>query len=243
MRTVRQLLGPWRKSEQIVPTTFRQPVPPDAKTLIVNIPGPSVEVRLASRGVSRSDSDYSAAMVLARLAQHRWQATVPELATQPVFVRSDAYVLPGAFVMGATVNSQNAVDSIANAKKVLDSLMNTPATLAELERAKNEVVNEVTVTIAKPENAPDPWLDADTYRFKAIQDQIALLRAVTPSDLQRVANRLFKSGAIATVVAGETLQLKPALEGRLQYEVLGEIAMPAPTPKPPAKPPGNNNPM
>jgi predicted Zn-dependent peptidase len=31
-RTVRQLLGPWRKSENIVPTTFRQPKPPDART-------------------------------------------------------------------------------------------------------------------------------------------------------------------------------------------------------------------
>ena len=78
MKTVRQLLGPWRKSEQIVPTTFRQPTPPDAKTLIVNVPGPSVEVRLASRGVSRSDSDFYAAMILARLAQHRWQGTAPE---------------------------------------------------------------------------------------------------------------------------------------------------------------------
>ncbi|HKY29727.1 MAG TPA: insulinase family protein [Pyrinomonadaceae bacterium] len=243
LRTVRQLLGPWRKSEQIVPTTFRQPSRPDAKTLLVNVPGPSVEVRLATRGVSRSESDFHIAAVLAKLAQHRWQAAAPELATQPVFVRSDAYVLPGAFVMGATVNSQSTADSVVNAKKVLDSLVNTPATAAELERAKNEVVNEVTVMLAKPENALDPFLDMDTYRMSAVQDQIALLRAVTSSDLQRVANRLFKSAAIATVVAGETIQLKPALEGRLQYEVLGEIARPAPTPTPPVKPASNNNPM
>ena len=243
MRTVRQLLGPWRKSEQIVPTTFRQPTAPDAKTLVVNVPGPSVEVRLASRGVSRSDSDFHAAAVLAKLAQHRWQATAPELATQPVFVKSDAYVLPGIFVMGATVNTQNAADAVANARKVLDTLVNTPATAAELDRAKNEVVNEVAAMLTKPENAPDPWLDMDTYRMTAVQDQIALLRAVTSTDLQRVANRLFKNAAIATVLAGETLQLKPALEGRLQYEVLGEIATPAPTPKPPAKPASNNNPM
>jgi len=243
MKTLRQLLGPWRKSEEIVPTTFRQPNPPDAKALIVNVPGPGVEVRLAARGISRSDSDSHVAAILAKLAQHRWQAAAPELASQPVFVRSDAYVLPGAFVMGATVNSQNAVDSIANAKKVIESLMNTPATVAELERAKSEMLNEVTVMVGKPENAPDPWLDVDTYRLKAVQDQIALLKAVTPSDLQRVANRLFKNAALATVVAGESIQLKPALEGRLQYEVLGEIAAPAPSPKSPAKPASNNNPM
>lgn len=242
MRTVRQLLGPWRKSEQIVPTTFRQPTPAEPRTLIVNVPGSNAEIRLAMRGVSRSDSDYHAAAVLARLAQHRWQATAPELATQPVFVRSDAHVLPGAFLMGATVNTQSAADSIANAKKVIDSLMSTPATLAEIERARNEVVNEVTGMMAKPDHAPDPWLDVDTYRLTSVQDDVALLRAVTPADLQRLANRLFKSGTVATVVAGETLQLKPVLEGRFQYEVLGEIT-PAPTaPKPAVKPPGNNNP-
>jgi hypothetical protein len=106
MKTVRQLLGPWRKSEQIVPTTFRQPTPPDPRALIVNVPGPSVEVRLAVRGVSRSDPDYYVANVLAKLAQQRWQGTAPELASQPIFARSDAYVLPGAFVMGATVKPQ-----------------------------------------------------------------------------------------------------------------------------------------
>lgn len=242
MRIVRQLLGPWRKSEQIVPTTFRQPVPPDARTLIVNVPGPGVEIRLALRGVARSDPDFNVTTILARLAQHRWQGTTPELATQPVFVRSAGYVLPGAFVMGAAVNSQTAADAVANARKVLDSLTNTPATAAELERAKNEVVNEMAAMVAKPENAADPWLDLDTYRLSAIQDEIALLRAVTASDIQRVANRLFKTDALATVVAGDTLQLKPALQGRLQYEVMGEIATPTPSSKPPAKPAGNDNP-
>src|SRR5215213_6014568 len=133
MRTLRQLLGPWRKSEQIVPTTFRQPTPPDAKTLIVNVPGPSVEVRLAARGVARSDADYPTSLLLAKLAEHRWRASMPELASQPVFVRSESYVLPGSLVMGATVKELSAADALANARKVLDSLMSTPATAAELE--------------------------------------------------------------------------------------------------------------
>jgi zinc protease len=179
MKTLRQLLGPWRKSEQIVPTTFRQPAPPDTRTLIVNVPGPNVEVRLAARGVARSDTDFATASVLARIAQHRWEALAPELARKPVFVRNDGYVLPGAFVMGATVTDLTTADALANAKKVLDSLMTTPATPAELDRAKNELINETSAMLAKPDALPDPWLDADTYRLSAPQDQIALLRAVT----------------------------------------------------------------
>lgn len=241
MRTLRQLLGPWRKSEQIIPTTFRQPNPPDLRTLIVNVPGPNVELRLAARGVSRADTDFPIAMVLARVAQHRWQASTPELAKQPVFVRSDAFVLPGAFVMGATVTELNTADSLANARKVITSLMTTAATPDELERARNELIGEVLPMLNKPDALADPWLDADTYRLSAPQDQVALLRAVTPADIQRVANRLFNK-TIVSVVAGESASLKAALQGRYQYEVLGEIATPAPSQKPPTKPANNINP-
>ena len=242
MKTVRQLLGPWRKSEQIIPTTFRQPNPPDTRTLIVNVPGPGVEIRLATRGVARSDTDFPTALLLARVAQHRWQATVPELSKQPVFVKTDGHVLPGAFIMGATVTELTAVDSLANARKVLDSLMSTPPTAEELERARTEVINELSPNLAKPDALPDPWLDADTYRLSTPQDQIALLRAVTASEIQRVANRLFNK-PIASVVAGESVALKAALQGRFQYEVLGEIAVPAaPSQKPPTKPATNDNP-
>jgi len=241
MRAVRQLLGPWRKSEQVVPTTFRQPSPADPRPLIVNVAGPTVELRLAVRGVARSDDDFAAAEILARVAQNRWQASAPELSKQPVFARNDAYVLPGAFVMGATVTDLTVADSLAKARKVIDSLMSTAPTAEELERAKTEVINELSPIITKPEALPDPWLDADTYRLSAPQDQIALLRAVTGSEVQRVANRLFNK-TIVSVVAGETAPLKTALQGRYQYEVLGEIATPAPAPKTPAKPASNVNP-
>jgi zinc protease len=242
LKATRQLLGPWRKSENIVPTTFRQPKPPETRTLLVNVPGPAAEVRLAMRGVSRTDPDFYPAQVLAKLAQHRWQGLTPEMAKQPVFARSESFALPGAFVMGATVDAQTALDALANGKKVMESLMTTAATAAELERAKTEVINEVSGPLTKPEAAPDPWLDLDTYHLTAPQDQLAMLRSVTAEDVQRVANRLFKNAVLASVIAGDTLQLKPALQGRVEYEVLGEIATPAPSPKPPATPGKKNSP-
>lgn len=237
LRVLRQLLGPWRKSENIVPTTFRQPVAPDARTLLVNVPGTTAEVRLAMRGVSRTDPDFFPARILAKVAEHRWQGMAPELAKQPVFVRSESHALPGAFIMGAAVSAQNAPDALTNAKKVMESLMTTPASTAELERAKTELINEFTAVFSKPDFAPDPWLDLDTYHLSSVQDQAALLRSVTAQDVQRIATRLFKDPALASVIAGETLQLKAALQGRFQYEVLGEIAAPTPTPKPSAPAP------
>ena len=117
----------------------------------------------------------------------------------------------------------------------MESLMSTPATAEELERAKTEVISELSTILTKPDALADPWLDADTYRLSAPPDQIALLRAVTASDVQRVANRLFNK-TIVSVVAGESAPLKAALQGRYQIEVLGEVAPPAPSQKPPTKP-------
>jgi hypothetical protein len=188
------------------------------------------------RGVARSDSDYYAAAVLARLAQHRWQATMPELAKQPVFVRSDAYVLPGAFRHGRSSQHAECSGHDCQREKSARILAGTPATAAELERAKTELVNETAVMTSKSDALPDPWLDADTYRLSAVQDQLSLLRGVSAADIQRVASRLFKDPAIASVLAGDSAQLKPSLQGRFQFEVLGEIASPAPSPKPPTKP-------
>jgi hypothetical protein len=75
-----------------------------------------------------------------------------ELANQPVFVKSEGYVLPGVFVMGAAVGTDKTGDALANAKKVLESLQSTPATVAELDRAKTEVVNELTAAISKDDS-------------------------------------------------------------------------------------------
>lgn len=242
-RTVRQLLGPWRKTDKIVPTTFTQPKAIDPRTLIVNVAGPTNEIRLAVRGVARSDADFAAATVLARVAQHRWQAMAAELANQPVSVRSEAYILPGVLVMSTAVSTEKTADALVNAKKVIESLLNTPPTVAELDRARAEVVNEAVVVATKAEAGPDPWLDADTYRLSAAQDQPSLLRAVIPADIQRVAKRLFKQPPlVASVVVGEAAPLKAALQGRVEFEVLGEVIAPAPSPKSPAKPSGNANP-
>jgi predicted Zn-dependent peptidase len=120
--------------------------------------------------------------------------------------------------------------------------LTTPATVAELDRARTEVVNELVAISSKPEMIPDPWLDAATYRLNAVQDQLALLRTVTPADIQRLANRLLKNATVATVVTGEPGQIKPTLQGRFEFEVLGEVAPPAPAPKPPAKPTSSGNP-
>jgi len=236
MRALRQLLGPWRKSEQIIPATFRQPPAPDPRVLVINGPSDVAELRLALRGVARSDRDYYAAKVLARLVQLKFGASIPQLSNRPVFARSEGYFLPGMFVVGASIDNQHVPDAIAAAKKVLDSMVSEPVSQTDMERARNEVISEFLNIAQKPDAIGNSLFDVDTYRLSAPEDKTAMLSHVTPADIQRVATRLFKGAALATVVLGEPAQLKTALQGRVQFEVLGEVVPPAKPSSPAAKP-------
>jgi predicted Zn-dependent peptidase len=197
---------------------------------------------LAVRGVSRSDADYFATAILAKLVQVRWQSLYADLANKPVSVRSEAHVLPGIIVMGAAVNAPNATDALLSARKSLESVVANMATTSEIDRARSEAIAEISGPLDRPEAAPDPWLDSETFRLKEAQNAVISLQAVTPADVQRVAGRLLTNPSIATVVVGDPMQLKPALQGRIPFEVFGEVAHPETTPKPPVKSGSNAKP-
>lgn len=247
MRALRQLLGVWRKSEQLVPATFRQPAVPDARTLIINGPNDqSVEVRFAMRGLSRKDPDSQAAAVIAALARQRWEKALPELARNPVYVRHDAFGLPGMFVMGASVDTLLAGKTLASAKEVMQTLAKTPVTAGELELAKSEALTLMNKELAKPDGVATAWLDSDTFGLPSIAEQTRALSALTSADLQRVATRLTRDTAFVSVVVGNAETLKAQLEPSGKVEVMGEIAPkiePKPgtksdaSAKPPSKPP------
>jgi len=241
MRALRQLLGAWRKSEQIVPATFRRPEPPDSRTLIINGPADqTADVRVAVRGLARSDADSQIAELLAQVASKRWLVETPELAAKPYFVRHEPHSLPGTFVMGAAINSRSAASVLKSAKKVLESLVSTPISPVELEDARNEVLLQLNNRLAKPETMVDAWLDQDTFRVAPISEQIQRVRNASPADLKRVAGRLFQGAPVASIVLGNADELKSVLEGQIQFEVLGQVPKPTSDPsgaKPEATPP------
>jgi zinc protease len=235
MRALRQLLGVWRKSEQLVPPTFRQPPTPDPRTLLVSAPADqSVEVRMAVRGLSRHDKDVPAGTVLAILARQRWEKLLPELARKPVFVSNEALVLPGMFVMGASVDNLLAGKTLATARDVLKSLATAPVTSEELEQARSQAVALANKDLTTPDGVAEAWLDVDTYGLPSVAEQLRALNGVSASDVQRVATRLIHDGAFASVVVGNSDVVKTQIERYGKVEIMGEID-PTTKPKPESK--------
>ena len=217
MRTLRQLIGPWQKSDRTVPETFRQPSPPDARVLVLNqVAATSAEIRLAVRGLARSDRDAVAADMLSQIVRARWQTAVPALFS--TFVSHGAHNLPGSFVLGASTPNASTPRAMAAAREILQTLAQNGPTVAELESARSAMLAEINRRASQPETIAETWLDIKTYKLAAANAQANAVSSLTVGDLQRVAGRLFKDASIARVVVGDLEQLKTSLGAGVELQ-------------------------
>jgi predicted Zn-dependent peptidase len=247
LRALRQFLGAWRKGDQVVPPTFRQPEAVDPRTLVVDFPGlPDAEVRLGMRGVARADRDAAAAAVLAEIARARWLAASPELKGRAVNVRHDAHALGGAFLMSASLPSPaSAAQALDSARKVVASLAAAQPSPAELAAAKQATAGALNKLAEAHELTGGSLLDAHTYGtdMASPAETARAAAAVTAADVQRVAAKLSREQA--SVAVGDASRLREEMARVGEVEVFGD-ATAAPAPKPtestPFKPPAPRRP-
>jgi zinc protease len=202
MPALQQLLGAWNKSTELVPASFRQPDPPDPSTLTVELTDTQkAEVRVAVRGVSRSDPDYLATMLLAQVANARWQKLASDQDRSSFFARHEAHLLPGLFVVGASVNASEATRTVAAAQQLLKTLVSSPVSAAEFEAARAQLPS-LPGPQATPEAVANAFLDIDTFGLPSLADQMQSRAKLSVGDVQRVAGRLFRDPQTAAVTLG-----------------------------------------
>ncbi len=210
MRTLRQLLGSWQKGDRMVPATFRPPNRADSRVLLLDRPSvATAEIRLAVRGLAQSDRDAFAASILARILRDRWQTSLPDLSS--IFVQLEAHSLPGSFVLGASTPTASAAKAISSAQEVMRSLAATGPTAGEVERARADLLTEMTSRTTKPEMIAELWLEADAYKLPGLNTQLNSVRSLSVGDIQRVAGKLFTNASLALVAVGDSARLKSSL--------------------------------
>ncbi len=237
MRALRQSLGGWRKSDRLVPATFRQPEPPDARTLVIDRAGVAeASLRLAVRGLAEADRDRAALYVLRALVNDRWSKAQPRLTQQQLEVHHEGHRDGGMFIMGATVPADSAAQTLEAARAVLRDLAVNAPTAAELDKAKSKWTEFFSKEAGDFEASAGYWLDAHTHGMNALSssEMMRAVSALTPSEVQRVAARLFLNTPTATVVVGDASKLREELARAGGVEVFGEAAV-KPEPAPPVK--------
>jgi hypothetical protein len=133
---------------------------------------------------------------------------------------------------------------LETARGVLKDLYTVPPSAAELASARAEAIAVLNKQTERPESLADAWLDRETFKTGTLGDQTRAIGSLTPADLQRVANRLFRDASIAAVAVGNAAQLRTELERTGKVEIAGEAAAvsgkqetsPAATPGKPGQP-------
>jgi len=217
-RAVRRYFSAWIKSDKRVPSTFKQPDEPDIKPFGVKIPtvGNS-EVRYALRGLARNDADFAASKILSKILLIRLRNFAPGDHASNFTVRQDEHILPGSLIFGYTskqspVVAMTAGESFGSDKRPVN-LPNNPVSAIlsqqvgqeEFIKAKAEVLSEI-----KTKSVEDWWLDVDTFRLVSVANELQSFDTATPTDVQRVADKLSKNPVVlvSVIQTGEDANTK-----------------------------------
>lgn len=237
MRTLRQLLGFWKRSENVAPATFKQPTSFDARTLIIDLPGAeSTEIRLATRGFSQGNREAAAADLLAHAALERWRSAFSESQGLPLFVRHEARALGGIFTMGAAVPVALTRKAFETARGAARSLAATPLSPTELLQAKSEVRSRAAKDAQHLTLAAN-WLDADQFELNQNYDRLRVLDELTAEEVRQAAAKLFPDEHAAAIAVGGAAQLSAQLQPLGSIEVLGAAKAGPAAAAPPSTPP------
>lgn len=197
-RAIRRYFGAWEKSDKRVPSTFRQPDPPAADTLIVDWKTETTaEARTAVRGVAVSDKSAPAAAVFAKVLEAKLRDRIPQAVAKGVFVRSESHILPGAFVVGLTAdrNDIGKENGKINSPELVANTMAEPISDTEFAKALSAVLDGW-----RKRDVLSLWLDVDTYRTAEPKARLDALSSVTIDDVRALAKKLHGEPAAVVVV-------------------------------------------
>jgi predicted Zn-dependent peptidase len=190
----RRLFGAWKKSDRLVPATFRQPEAPVAALLQTDSADEKQShLRFAARGVARNDKDFWALKILTNALNKR---DVKGFA-------HEARLLPGIFIFGAP---GDVIKIETGKEQFVFEMLFAPAVRAEeFAAAKSEVLSELN-----QKNAADHWLDVDTYKLASVKADLQAAQNVALEDVQRVYEQLKKSPKATVLMLKKTSAAAPA---------------------------------
>jgi predicted Zn-dependent peptidase len=193
LKASKQFFGGWKKSDKLVPASFKQPDEVDTKTQIIesNIVDKN-EVRYAFRGIARNDDDFFAMKFLVGILSSR------ESGLNNWFIKYQRNLLPSLVVSGVSNASEEFIkaseSSDKTAKSLFESKLFANLTVEEFNKTKLKILTEIE---QKP--TQEKWLDITTFKLNSVKGEMQKLNSVTLADVQRVADKLSKQN-VATVV-------------------------------------------
>jgi zinc protease len=228
-------LGGWKKSEW-APKLPADPAPATAaRVLLVNRPG-SVQTNLlmGNIAISRTSPDYPAFVVMNQVLGAGSTARLfnnlreDKGYTYGAYSSFTAVTFPGPWRANAEVRTDVTEGSMREFFNEFKRLREEKVPTAELEEKKRTVVASFALSMESPASLLNLSITRKAYGLPVDywDTYPAKIAAVTPEDVQRVAQKYLSLDNIQIVAVGDVTKIKPVMEkyGRVTvYDTEGKV--------------------
>jgi zinc protease len=124
------------------------------------------------------------------------------------------YDHPGTFEVELTTKSVSTVDATRAAEAEIAGLVSRPITQAELDRAKDDILNTFLFRYDTPDKVLEERVQLEFYGYPAdyLETYQAGLENVTLSDVTAAAQKYIHPEKLAVLVVGNAPEIKPGLD-------------------------------
>ena len=233
-------LGDWPRRELALPE-FGDPPPPARRVVVVDRPGAvQTEIRVGHLGVARKNRDYTALDLAVNILGgeganrlHRVLRSERGL-TYGAAAEFDTLQQSGDFVAETNTRSETTGEALRLIVDEYWRLRRERVNRAELEGAQAYLAGSFPLTIETPSAIALQVLNHMFYGLDLadLEDFPERVNAVTPADVQRVAEAYLKPDRLAIVLVGDAdkfvSQLKGAGFGEYERVALTDLDLDAP---------------
>ncbi len=214
-KKIEEAFGSWAKAEEFnpapppVPTRQTKPI-----ERFVAAPKEQVNILIGHIGISRSNPDYYALLVLDTIlgSSPGFTSRIPRILRDEQGLAYSTYsnitasagVDPGRFVAYIGTAPENLEKAVSGLRHEIHRIVAEPVTIEELETAKAYLTGNFVFDFQTNSQIAEFLVDAETYGlgFDYLEKYPELIRAVTIADITRVARKYLDPERLTTVVVG-----------------------------------------
>jgi len=235
-----RVLGDWPRRE-VAPAEFGDPPAPTRRVVVIDRPGAvQTEIRVGHLGVARKNRDYTALDLAIKILGgeganrlHRVLRSERGL-TYGASADFDTMQQGGDFVAETNTRSDTTAEALRLIVDEYWRLRRERVNRAELEGAQAYLAGNFPLTIETPSDIALQVLNHMFYGLDLadLEDFPERVNAVTPAEIQRVAETYLKPDRLAIVLVGDAdrfvSQLKGAGFGEYERVALANLDLDAP---------------
>ena len=235
---LRALLGGWQKGAAVPPPKLEYPPSKPGIYYVAKDDVNQTNIQLVQLGVTRKNPDHYAIKVMNEILGGGFSA---RLFTNVRSKKALAYSVRGAIGMGwehpdvyrlfMATKSENTVKAVKALREEIDGMIKNPPTPAELERAKESILNSFVFMFDSKAKIMSERSRLEFYGYPAdywekYPDEI---RKVTLDDVKRVAAKYLNPNGFALLVVGKAAEFDSPLD-TLGVVSKVDISIPPPPP-------------